>query len=671
MKWLCMGACVAAASAQLQAQNFATLNKADMDLTVQPGEDFFQYAGGGWMKSHPLTAEFSQFGTFTELNEQNNLKIKQLFADLCQEQHAPGSVGQKVKDLYNLAMDSVRLTKEGVLPLKQDLLEVNQVNRKDFCSYLAKIHLALANPFFGIGVESDMLNSSINVLYMSAGTMSLPDRDYYLKTDEKNKQVQEKYRECIQKMFIYCGYTAKEAKRVAKTVYDIEYNFAQASMTRAEQRDLSKLYNVRTIEQLQKDYPALNWQAYFKAMGLPTAKQVILTQPKVMAVANDYMTKMTDQQIADYVSWCVMKSAAGTLCDEFAEISFDFFGRTLNGQKERSPRWKRSINTVNGVLGEAVGELYVKQYFPESSKTKVRKLVANLRKSLGEHIANLKWMSDSTKINALLKLNAFGVKVGYPDQWRDYSQLTIDANKSYYENMKAAGICETQRQLARMDKPVDKEEWFMTPQTVNAYYNPSANEIVFPAAILQPPFFYPDGDDAINYGGIGVVIGHEMTHGFDDQGSHFDAEGNMRDWWLEKDRAKFKEITKVLVDQFNAIEITKDLHANGELTLGENIADQGGLCVAYDAWKKTEQAKSGSPIDGLTPEQRFYISYGHIWANNITEENIYNRTKTDPHSLGRWRVNATLRNLETFFQAFNIKEGDKMFRPKSERVIIW
>lgn len=654
--------------AMLMAQG---LSRADMNEAVKPGDDFYEYAGGGWMKANPLTAEYSSYGVFHHLNEQNRKQLQELFTSLGKEKHVKGSNGQKVIDLYNLAMDSVRLNKEGTTPLKADLDMVRSFKKSDLTNFLVKMHLTLGNPFFGIGVSADLINSKMNVVYMEAGTGSLPDRDYYLKTDADSKKIQQAYRDCVQKLLVMAGYKAKEAKRMMKTVYDIEYKFAEARMSRAEARDYTKQYNIRTVEQLQKDYPSINWRAYFDGMGLKGLKQVILTQPKVMAVANELMTKMTEQQMKDYFAKDIVLGATNCLSDEFAETAFDFFGRTLTGQQQRQPRWKRAQGYPNGLLGEAVGQLYVKKYFPEESKVRMLKLINNLRKSLAKHISQLTWMSEATKINALVKLNAFTIKVGYPDKWRDYSGLQIDPAKSLYENLKAASIYETQRNLKKNGKAVDREEWGMTPQTINAYYNPQNNEIVFPAAFLQPPFFNPAADDAVNYGAIGVVIGHEMTHGFDDQGSMFDPDGNMINWWKAEDKEKFAASTQALAKQFDEIEVIPGEKANGQLTLGENIADQGGLRVAYDAFMNTEQAQAGKKIDGFTPEQRFYLSYGRIWAENITDQAAYLQTKSDPHSLGRWRVNATLRNVDTFFKAFDIKKGDKMWKEPADRVVIW
>ena len=652
-------------------QKTSGINRADMDESVKPGDDFFQYAGGGWMKANPLSPQYSSYGVFNDLAEKNRLQLQQLFDNLQKEQHAFGTVGQKVKDLYNMAMDSIRLNREGAQPIQADLAEVQTFKKENLTETLAKMHLALANPFFGIGVDGDLANSSMNVVYMSAGTSGLPDRDYYLNTDPDSKKLQEAYRNTLVKLYVLAGFKEKDAKRAVKTVYDMEYKFAEASMTRAEQRDYTKLYNIRTVEQLQQDYPAINWRQYFDLMGLKELKQVILTEPKVMAVANEFMTTMKDQAFKDYFSNEIITGSAGYLSDEIAETSFDFFGRMLTGQQERQPRWKRAQGYPNGLLGEAVGQLYVEKFFPEESKQKMMKLITNLRKSLAQHIASLEWMSPETKINALVKLNAFTVKIGYPDKWRDYSGLVIDPQKSLYENIKAASIYETRRNLDKCDKPVDREEWGMTPQTVNAYYNPLNNEICFPAAILQAPFFDPNASDAVNYGAIGVVIGHEMTHGFDDQGSTFDADGNMANWWKQEDSEKFHASAEKLAAQFDQIIAVGEEHANGHLTLGENIADQGGLRIAYDAFKKTDEGQSDEVIDGFTPDQRFYLSYGRIWAENITDEAAYQQTKTDPHSLGKWRVNATLRNIDTFFNAFGVKAGDKMWLDPADRAIIW
>ncbi|MDD7499550.1 MAG: M13 family metallopeptidase [Sodaliphilus sp.] len=679
MKKITMVAALAVAALAADAQAPATaqgavhgVNKADMDMSVRPGDDFYQYAGGGWLKANPMKPEYSSYGVFNDLAETNRKQIRELFENLSKEKHAFGSVGQKVADLYNMAMDSVRLNKEGAAPLQKDLDKVKAFSKKaDFTAFIADQHLYKGNPFFGIGVDTDLKNSDLNVMWLSAGTSGLPDRDYYLNTDADSKKKQEAYRAYLSKIFQLSGYKKKEAEKAAKVIYNIEYQFAEAKMSRAEARDYNKLYNIYTIDMLQKNYPAIQWAKYFKLMGVKDVKQVILTEPKVMAVAQKLMSTLSEQDIKYYVAGLIIKSSTSVLSDDFVNANFDFYGRLLNGQKEQKARWKRALGFPNSLLGEAVGELYVSKYFAGESKAKMLKLIDNLRKALATRIANLTWMNDTTKINALVKLNSFTVKVGYPDKWRDYSKLTIDPAKSLYDNVAAATYVETLRNLEKFGKPVDKSEWGMTPQTVNAYYNPTTNEICFPAAILQAPFFDVNADDATNYGAIGVVIGHEMTHGFDDQGRNFNADGNMVDWWTAGDSKRFTAAAEKLAAQFDQITVVGDLKANGHLTLGENIADQGGLRISYDAFKTTQQFQEGKEIDGFTPAQRFYLSYGRIWAEHMTEEAIYQQTKSDPHSIGRNRVNATLRNIDTWYDAFGVKEGDKMWLAPAERAIVW
>lgn len=679
MKKITMVAALAVAALAADAQAPAAaqgavhgVNKADMDMSVRPGDDFYQYAGGGWLKANPMKPEYSSYGVFNDLAETNRKQIRELFENLSKEKHAFGSVGQKVADLYNMAMDSVRLNKEGAAPLQKDLDKVKAFSKKaDFTAFISDQHLYKGNPFFGIGVDTDLKNSDLNVMWLSAGTSGLPDRDYYLNTDADSKKKQEAYRAYLSKIFQLSGYKKKEAEKAAKVIYNIEYQFAEAKMSRAEARDYNKLYNIYTIDMLQKDYPAIQWAKYFELMGVKDVKQVILTEPKVMAVAQKLMSTLSEQDIKYYVAGLIIKSSTSVLSDDFVNANFDFYGRLLNGQKEQKARWKRALGFPNSLLGEAVGELYVSKYFAGESKAKMLKLIDNLRKALATRIANLTWMNDTTKINALVKLNSFTVKVGYPDKWRDYSKLTIDPAKSLYDNVAAATYVETLRNLEKFGKPVDKSEWGMTPQTVNAYYNPTTNEICFPAAILQAPFFDVNADDATNYGAIGVVIGHEMTHGFDDQGRNFNADGNMVDWWTAGDSKRFTAAAEKLAAQFDQITVVGDLKANGHLTLGENIADQGGLRISYDAFKTTQQFQEGKEIDGFTPAQRFYLSYGRIWAEHMTEEAIYQQTKSDPHSIGRNRVNATLRNIDTWYDAFGVKEGDKMWLAPAERAIVW
>lgn len=649
----------------------AGVDPANIDNTVKPGDDFYEYACGGWMKANPIGDQYSRYGTFDALGENNKTQLKDLFSEVAKSEAEFGSVQQKVRDLYLLGLDSVRLNKEGAEPIKADLQAIKDMKREDLSKVVAAQHASIGSPFFGSGVEADLMNSNENAFYIFQPGLGLPDRDYYIKSDEESKNIITKYVAYLEKTFALAGYSEEEAKTAAANILKVETQIAEANWGREQLRDYSKQYNIYEISKLKAEFPNIDWDVYFEGIKLPQINKVIVTQPDVLKKMNDMVKNLTDQEIKDYLAFNYLSSATSYLSDDFIDNNFDFFSKTLQGKKEQQPRWKKALNAPNSLLGEAVGELYVNKYFAHGSKEKMLALVNNLKASLGEHISQLTWMSDSTKKNALIKLNNFKVKIGYPDKWRDYSGITIDPKDSYWTNIKRAIEFEAARSYGEYGKPVDKEEWGMTPQTVNAYYNPTTNEICFPAGILQPPFFDVNADDASNYGAIGVVIGHEMTHGFDDQGRNFDKDGNMKDWWTEEDANKFKSLTSILVNQFNNIIVVDTVHANGEFTLGENIADHGGLSVSYSAFKKTEQGKSTETIDGFTPDQRFYLSYAFVWAGNIRPEEILRRTKVDPHSLGRWRVNATLRNFQTFYDAFGIKEGDPMFLAPEDRVSIW
>ncbi|MEG0010985.1 MAG: M13 family metallopeptidase [Muribaculaceae bacterium] len=649
----------------------AGVDPANLDCTVAPGNDFFQYACGGWMKNNPLEGQYSRFGTFDQLGENNKTQVRELIQNLGKENNAKGSVAQKVDDLYKMGIDSVRLNKEGGNPIQEDLAKIANLNRKDLTKIIASQHNGIGAPFFGTFVMSDLKDANVNVLYMSQGGMSLGDRDYYLLNDDSSKKIRAEYLKYLQKVFSLSGYSASKAKKAATNIMKIETILAKVAMSREELRDYSKQYNARTVAELKKDYPNIDWNTYFTTIGLKDVDKMIVCQLNSMAKVNELMKTLSDQELKDYLSYSIISVASSYLSDDFYQAEFDMFSKTLSGKKDMEPRWKRALSVPNGLLGEAVGKLYVEKYFAGDSKAKMLKLVNNLKTSLGEHIANLTWMTEATKINALVKLNSFVVKVGYPDKWRDYSGITIDATQSYWTNIKKAIEFESAYQYNKYYQPVDKEEWGMTPQTVNAYYNPSTNEICFPAGILQAPFFDVNADDASNYGAIGVVIGHEMTHGFDDQGRNFDQNGNMVDWWKPSDAENFKKLTDVLVAQYDSIKVLGDVHANGTFTLGENIADHGGLRVSYTAFKKTLQGMKDTKTDGLTPDQRFYLAYANVWAANIRDEEILRRTKMDPHSLGKWRVNAALRNVQPFFDAFSIKAGDPMFLAPENRVTIW
>lgn len=647
------------------------VDRNNLDLTTAPGTDFYQYACGGWMKAHPLDPQYARFGTFDQMAESSREQLKELVLNLSKQQNAKGTMAQKVGDIFNMGMDSTRLNREGAKPLMKDIDFVKGVKKATLPEMVAFMHMGIASPFFDSGVMADLKNSDVNLMYIQQSGMGLGDRDYYLDEDANTKKVREAYLTYANKLFTFIGYKKNDAKKAAETVLKIEKELAKAAMTREEQRDYSKQYNIFTLEELQAKYPNFNWKSYFSGLGLNNVNRVCVSQLDFMKKVDELISTLKEKEIKEYMIFKYMDAAAPYLSDAFNEANFNVYSRALSGKQVMQPRWKRSLNVPNTLLGEGVGQLYVEKYFPAESKKKMKQLVDNLRIALGERIASLTWMSPKTKVNALVKLNSFTVKIGYPDKWRDYSAVAVNPELSYWENVLALKKFDAQFSYSQLGQPVDKDRWQMTPQTVNAYYDPSTNEICFPAGILQSPYFDPDADDACNYGAIGVVIGHEMTHGFDDQGRNFDQNGNMVDWWTEEDAKEFQKLADKLGAQYSAEIVADDVHANGTFTMGENIADHGGLRVAYAAFKKTEQGKGNTLIDGFTPDQRFYLSYANVWAANITKEEILRRTKVDPHSLGKNRVNVALRNLETFFNAFGIKAGDAMFRAEEDRVSIW
>ena len=644
------------------------IDLANLDPSISAKEDFYQYATGGWQKNHPLKPEYSRYGSFDVLRENNEIRLNELFQGLSSVKAEKGSVQQKISDLYAMGLDSTRLNAEGVNPVKPYLDALESV--KDVESYvraMADIELHGDGGCWGVYAESDMTDNSNTVLYITQSGLALGNRDYYLLAE--NAELREGYLNFLKKIFTLAG--DEKAEQKAKDAFDFQMTIAEPSWSMIQQRDIEARYNPMTPEQLYKEYPALRFDAYLDAMGIPAQSKIVLEQPSYFKALNRIVAKTNPRILRHYLQAQLLSGACGYISDDFTDASFDFFSAQMSGIKEQKPRWKRAMQAPNSILGEAVGEMYVAKYFPEKDKQKMLQIVKNIQKGLSEHVASLDWMSEQTKARAQEKLSSFIIKIGYPDKWKDYSTLEIDAQKSYYQNLREASLWSMRDNLSKLGRPVDKTEWGMTPQTVNAYYNPTTNEICFPAGILQPPFFNPNADDAVNYGAIGVVISHEMTHGFDDQGRLFDKDGNLNNWWTEEDAASFKAKADKLVAQFDAVQIQDGLYANGSATLGENIADQGGLRIAFTAMQNSFGGKEPKPIDGFTAEQRFYLAYAILWGQNITPQECARLTLLDVHSLGRNRVNVSLRNLQDFFDAFDIKEGDKMFRPEEERVVIW
>lgn len=647
------------------------ISLANMDTTALPGTSFYEYACGGWMKSHPLTDEYSRFGSFDLLAENNREQLKGLIEELAAKQNEPGSVAQKIGDLYNMAMDSVTLNSQAMTPIKAELEKIASVkDKKEISKLMAELRRNGLDAYFSVYVGADMMDSKMNIVQTYQSGIGLGEKEYYIENDEHTKEIRTKYQEHIAKMFELAGFPAEAAKKNAQAVMNIETRIAKASFSAVEQRNPHANYHKMTLEELKKQIPGIDWDVYFATLGLNGLKELSVSQVEpIKEVESIINTVPLEDQIA-YMQWKLIDTAAGYLSDDFSAQNFEFYGKVLSGKKEERPRWKRAVGTVDGVMGEAVGQMYVQKYFPAEAKERMVKLVKNLQTALGERIQDLEWMSDTTKAQAMEKLDAFYVKVGYPDKWRDYSGLDIK-NDSYWANIERATQFEYDYMLNKAGKPVDRDEWGMTPQTVNAYYNPTTNEICFPAGILQYPFFDMNADDAFNYGAIGVVIGHEMTHGFDDQGRQFDKNGNLKDWWTADDAKRFNERAQVMVNFFDSIEVLPGLHANGSLTLGENIADHGGLQVSYQAFKNATKDAPLQTVDGLTPEQRFFLAYANVWAGNIRDEQIRVYTKSDPHSLGRWRVDGALPQIGAWYEAFNIAEGDPMYLPVDKRVSIW
>ena len=657
------------------AQNKSGLVLADLDKTVSPATDFYQFATGGWQKSHPLPAAYSRYGSFDMLQENVNKQINTILTDLSKKKYQAGTNERKLSDFYKMAMDSARRNQEGIAPVKPMLDEMEAAKTLEA---LRQVQLKYGKMGFGVPFGSyfgaDDKNVTMNIFSVGQSGLTLGQKDWYVNPDKATSDIREAFKKHIVRMFELFGFNHADAQRKMQSVFRFETELALVSKSNVELRDPQANYNKMTLAQFEETYPNIPLKAYTQAEGIDTKyiQELIVGQPAFFAGLDKLLPLLTADDLRAIMEWDLIQGSASYLSDAVREANFDFFGKTMSGRKEDYPLWKRATNQVQGAMGEALGKMYCERYFPAQSKKMMEELVHNLQVSLGQRIDAQTWMSDSTKANAHKKLDRFYVKIGYPNRWTDYSKLTIDPSKSFYENVMAARFFAHDKHIAeKAGKPVDREEWHMTPQTVNAYYNPTTNEICFPAGILQRPFFDAKADAAFNYGAIGVVIGHEMTHGFDDQGRQYDAEGNLLDWWTAHDAKGFEERANLYTEFFNAIEVLHGLHCNGKFTLGENLADHGGLMVSFNAFKNATAKKPLKSKDGFTPAQRFFLAYAGVWGQNITEQEIRNRVKRDPHSLGEWRVNGALPHIDAWYEAFGVKKGDKMFIPESERLQLW
>ena len=665
----------AAPACGAMAQNKSGLVLADLDKTVSPATDFYQFATGGWQKSHPLPAAYSRYGSFDMLQENVNKQINTILTDLSKKKYQAGTNERKLSDFYKMAMDSARRNQEGIAPVKPMLDEMEAAKTLEA---LRQVQLKYGKMGFGVPFGSyfgaDDKNVTMNIFSVGQGGLTLGQKDWYVNPDKATSDIREAFKKHIVRMFELFGFNHADAQRKMQSVFRFETELALVSKSNVELRDPQANYNKMTLAQFEETYPNIPLKAYTRAEGIDTKyiQELIVGQPAFFAGLDKLLPLLTAADLRAIMEWDLIQGSASYLSDAVREANFDFFGKTMSGRKEDYPLWKRATNQVQGAMGEALGKMYCERYFPAQSKKMMEELVHNLQVSLGQRIDAQTWMSDSTKANAHKKLDRFYVKIGYPNRWTDYSKLTIDPSKSFYENVMAARFFAHDKHIAeKAGKPVDREEWHMTPQTVNAYYNPTTNEICFPAGILQRPFFDAKADAAFNYGAIGVVIGHEMTHGFDDQGRQYDADGNLHDWWTAHDAKGFEERANLYTEFFNAIEVLPGLHCNGKFTLGENLADHGGLMVSFNAFKNATAKKPLKSKDGFTPAQRFFLAYAGVWGQNITEQEIRNRVKRDPHSLGEWRVNGALPHIDAWYEAFGVKKGDKMFIPESERLQLW
>ncbi len=661
--------------ADAQSQMCSGVDPTNLDKTVQPGNDFYQYACGGWMQKNPLPAAYARYGSFDQLAENNNKRINGILDELLHGTYQKGTIEQKLSDLYKMAMDSVRRNQDGVKPAMAliEKMEAAKTNEQLFDIQLEQAPYG-DSEFMRASIAADEKNATQNILQVGQGGITLGMKDYYLDNDPETTKIREAYKSHIVSMFKLFGFSKGAATKKMKNVLRLETELAKFSRSRTELRDPQRNYNKTTLKEFDASYPNIRLEKVMNATGVDSKyiQDLIVGQPEFFEGLNKLLSTIKPAEYRDYMEWGHIMSSAGYLDDKVQAQNFSFFGKVMTGRQQDHPLWRRATSQLEGQMGQALGRIYVQKYFPASSKERMVQLIKNLQIALGERIAAQDWMSDSTKVNALLKLNTFYVKVGYPDKWIDMSRLTIDPKLSYLENIVQCRKFWNEYSIEHSaGKPVDRDDWYMNPQTVNAYYNPTTNEICFPAGILQYPFFDPTADDAFNYGAIGVVIGHEMTHGFDDQGRQYDKDGNMHDWWAASDGAQFKERTDRYADFFSAIKVLPDLNANGRLTLGENLADHGGLQVAFAAYQNATKRQPLSEQCGLTPDQRFFIAYAGVWAGNITEAEIRNRTKSDPHALGMWRVNGALPHIDAWYDAFGVKKGDKMYLPKEERLPLW
>ncbi len=648
------------------------IDPANMDLSVKPGDDFFEYANGGWLKQNAIPAKETRWGSFNILRQENTDRLLSLLNEVSKSPNSPkGSLKQRVGDLYASGMDSLTIERKGYTPIKPDLQRIDKIS--DLNGVINELVYERMNgvgsPLFGFGVGQDSKHVDNYITQLRQGGTSLPDRDNYLKDDARSKKIQDALKTYITTLFELTGTPQENAAKNANTVYDIEKKLASAQMSRVAMRDPNVTYNKFSVADFSKTTPHLNWVKLLPMLKVTGQDTILVGQPAFFKDIDAMLTAISVDDWKTYLKWNVLKGAASSLSSPFVNASF-VYNSALSGQKVQTPRNERMSGLVDGSLGELLGQLYVEKYFTPAAKQYMIGLVNNLKVTLGDRIKRLEWMSDATKEKALRKLNAFTVKIGYPDKWEAYDGVVIDRN-DYAGNLKRLSIWRYNFNVTRLGKPVDKTRWGMTPPTVNAYYNPTTNEIAFPAGILQFPFFDFKADDAVNYGGIGAVIGHEMTHGFDDQGRQYDSDGTLRDWWTKEDADKFKVRATQVENQYNAFTVLDTMHVNGKLTLGENLADLGGLNIAYEAFKKTKQGKSTTKIDGFTPDQRFFLSWAQVWRGSQRPEAAAQRILTDPHSPEQFRTNAPITNMDAWYTAFDVKPGDKMYKKPEDRIKVW